>query len=91
MEAAFPVSASARLAGRAKTADHATNRCISACRAAPTTDTTTWKLVRAFATAIGPGMTVRRLFAAWTAAPTESASHRDAAAMRVGRALCANN
>lgn len=91
MEAAFPVSASAKLAGRAKIVDHATNKCISACPAAPTTDTMTWKLARAFATATGPGMTVLRLFAAWTAARTEFASHRDAAAMPDGRALCASN
>lgn len=91
MEAAFPGSASAKPDGKAKTAGHAINKSISACRAVPTTDIMTWKRAPAFATDTGLDMTVHRLFAAWTADRMEFASHRGAVAIRDGQGLCANN
>jgi hypothetical protein len=63
MEAASPGNASAKLDGKARIAEHATNKSINACLVALTTVITIWKLARASASNTGLAMTVRKLFA----------------------------
>lgn len=91
MEVVFPVNASVRRDGKVKTAARATSRCTNACRDARTTDITISKPALAFATATGLDTIVPKPFAVWIADPTESASHRVAAAMLDGLERFANN
>lgn len=91
MEAASPVNASAKLAGKEKIVELATSKFINACLAALIMDITISKPALASANVTGLVTTVLKLFAVWIAGRTESANRRDAVATPAGQELCANN
>ena len=91
MEVAFLVSASVRLAGKAKIVELEINKFINVCPVVRIMDITIWKLALAFATVIGPDMIAHKLFVVWIADQMEFVNPQDAVVTLDGLEHYVNN